>query len=166
MTYTENILLTTIVCGKCGVTFAMPETLRKERQQEGGDVYCPNGHPRVYRETDVERERKLRVEAEKRAEEALRLKQAAEAASRLHREEADKALKAQERLKKRASAGVCPCCNRTFQNLARHMNVKHAGEEKRRAAVAAAQGGQAMKHAPGEWEARIRAAIDKAEGRA
>jgi hypothetical protein len=22
---------------------------------------------------------------------------------------------------------VCPCCNRTFENLARHMNSKHRG---------------------------------------
>jgi DNA repair exonuclease SbcCD ATPase subunit len=29
------------------------------------------------------------------------------------------------RIKNRASNGVCPCCNRTFQNLARHMHTKH-----------------------------------------
>lgn len=29
------------------------------------------------------------------------------------------------RLRKRASAGVCPCCNRTFSQLARHMQTKH-----------------------------------------
>jgi hypothetical protein len=23
--------------------------------------------------------------------------------------------------------GVCPCCNRTFQQLARHMKAKHPG---------------------------------------
>tara|TARA_Y100000310_G_scaffold338946_1_gene430083 strand:- start:1163 stop:1354 length:192 start_codon:yes stop_codon:yes gene_type:complete len=29
------------------------------------------------------------------------------------------------KLKNRAKAGVCPCCNRTFQNLSRHMETKH-----------------------------------------
>lgn len=29
------------------------------------------------------------------------------------------------RLKNRIAAGVCPCCQRTFQNLARHMKCKH-----------------------------------------
>lgn len=29
------------------------------------------------------------------------------------------------RLKNRAAHGVCPCCNRTFQQLARHMSAKH-----------------------------------------
>lgn len=29
------------------------------------------------------------------------------------------------RTKKRGGHGVCPCCNRTFQQLARHMKSKH-----------------------------------------
>jgi len=29
------------------------------------------------------------------------------------------------RLKNRVKNGVCPCCNRSFQNLAKHMSVKH-----------------------------------------
>ena len=28
-------------------------------------------------------------------------------------------------MKKRAQAGVCPCCTRTFTNVARHMKTKH-----------------------------------------
>jgi uncharacterized small protein (DUF1192 family) len=31
------------------------------------------------------------------------------------------------RTKKRVAAGVCPCCNRTFENLARHMAGEHPG---------------------------------------
>jgi 4-hydroxy-3-methylbut-2-en-1-yl diphosphate synthase IspG/GcpE len=29
-------------------------------------------------------------------------------------------------LAKRAKAGVCPCCNRTFSNMAEHMKKQHA----------------------------------------
>lgn len=29
------------------------------------------------------------------------------------------------KLKKRASAGICPCCNRTVSQMARHMKSKH-----------------------------------------
>ena len=29
------------------------------------------------------------------------------------------------KLKKRISAGVCPCCTRTFSNLSRHMATQH-----------------------------------------
>jgi hypothetical protein len=28
-------------------------------------------------------------------------------------------------VQKRVGNGVCPCCNRTFEDLARHMKVKH-----------------------------------------
>jgi len=39
------------------------------------------------------------------------------------RRRAEKAAKT--RIKNRVSNGVCPCCNRTFANLARHMANKH-----------------------------------------
>jgi hypothetical protein len=29
------------------------------------------------------------------------------------------------KLKKRAKAGTCPCCKRTFHNMAEHMKTKH-----------------------------------------
>ncbi len=29
------------------------------------------------------------------------------------------------RTRKRVGSGVCPCCSRTFQQLARHMKAKH-----------------------------------------
>ena len=31
------------------------------------------------------------------------------------------------KLKKRAAAGVCPCCNRSFENLRRHIDSQHPG---------------------------------------
>ena len=36
-----------------------------------------------------------------------------------------KAEKETKRLKRLASGGVCPCCNRTFSNMARHMRSQH-----------------------------------------
>jgi hypothetical protein len=38
----------------------------------------------------------------------------------------DKERQATKRLKQRVAAGVCPCCNRTFTNLAEHMAGQHA----------------------------------------
>jgi len=29
------------------------------------------------------------------------------------------------KIKRRVQHGVCPCCNRTFSNLASHMKTKH-----------------------------------------
>lgn len=34
------------------------------------------------------------------------------------------------RLKNRIAAGVCPCCNRSFQNVARHMAGQHPDFQK------------------------------------
>ena len=31
------------------------------------------------------------------------------------------------RQRKRAAAGMCPCCRRTFENVARHMESQHPG---------------------------------------
>ncbi len=30
-----------------------------------------------------------------------------------------------KRIQRRAHAGLCPCCNRTFQDVVRHMKAKH-----------------------------------------
>lgn len=38
---------------------------------------------------------------------------------------ADNAEKKIIQTKRRALAGVCPCCTRTFQNVQRHMKSKH-----------------------------------------
>lgn len=62
----------------------------------------------------------IRAEGDKqqlaRAEEEMQ-------AERLRAELAEKKA---TRVMKRAQRGVCPCCNRTFQNLAQHMKSKHA----------------------------------------
>lgn len=34
------------------------------------------------------------------------------------------------RIKNRVGNGVCPCCNRSFGNLHRHMQTKHPGWKK------------------------------------
>lgn len=42
---------------------------------------------------------------------------------------AEKSLKSEitkrRKIEKRVANGVCPCCNRTFEDLARHMSTKH-----------------------------------------
>ena len=105
-------------CCVCGTIFAVPERLIDQRRRRAGDLHCPNGHVLTWKETDVQRvEKKLQRERE------LSALRAAE------RDQAEASLRAQKgattRAKKRSAAGVCPCCNRTFQQLTRHMNTKH-----------------------------------------
>ena len=114
----KRIEMTEMECGKCGVTFAMPETLRAECQEVGHTWYCPNGHPRVYRESDADRYKRLLNDATRKNTELVSEVTRAQIAE--HRAETEA-----RRLQKRIGRGVCTCCNRTFQNLARHMQTKH-----------------------------------------
>jgi hypothetical protein len=95
--------------------------------------YCPNGHGQHYlgkteaqKLTEkLEEERRLRQRAEQNV--AMWADDAREAKDRAdkerHRANAYKGHAT--RITKRAKAGVCPCCNRTFKALAAHMANKH-----------------------------------------
>ena len=73
-------------------------------------------------------EDKLRHERD-RLQQQLAQKDDAIAYQRQMRETAERQAAAKRgqvtKLKKRAAAGVCPCCNRTFVELQRHMATKH-----------------------------------------
>lgn len=105
--------LTMMSCGECGVDFSMPTALFQECKKLGGSKswYCPNGHSRCFRESDIDkmrRERDCAIQEQARLAEQITLKE-----------------REIKRIKKRASAGVCQCCNRTFANMSRHMKTKH-----------------------------------------
>lgn len=102
---------TQMCCGECGIEFSVPTPFYTERLNEGGNWHCPNGHTRVFRESRVD---KLRRERDR-----LQQQLAAKDDEILHR---DKRIK---KLEKRAAAGACPCCHRTFANMARHMKHQH-----------------------------------------
>lgn len=117
----------------CGIGHAVPRSLRDLQLRQHNDgardvqsVYCPIGHIHVPAgKPQVEREREQRARAEARER---HLKDQLEASER-----SNSALKGQiTKAKKRAAAGVCPCCKRTFQNVSRHMAGQHpdfAGEK-------------------------------------
>ena len=109
---------TAMCCGECGIEYQVPEPFYRERKNNGGGWHCPNGHVRQFRESDVE---KLRRERDRLQQQIARAEQEA-AADRVRAERAELAAK---RLKKRAAAGTCPCCQRTFANMAAHMKHQH-----------------------------------------
>lgn len=113
-TIQENITLETEMCCNCAVVFAMPSYLKRQRRDDGLTFHCPNGHPQHYTKTTV-----------------MQLTEQLEAAQRELRSEKCHALRmtqerdqAQRKLK-RVHRGVCPCCKRSFTDLARHMQTKH-----------------------------------------
>lgn len=119
--------LCVINCGSCGGTYAINERHRAQCYQEGNSWTCPycktgwgyannNENAQLKKQLELERKRKEWAEQDARRQREDRI--AAE-----HRERAQKAAKT--RLKNRIGQGVCPCCTRTFGNLARHMATKH-----------------------------------------
>lgn len=105
-------------CINCGVRFGVPFGFTQYRRDDKRAFYCPNGHSMSYRESDLD---VMRRERDRLKQENARLAQEAnENAEAARRAEAEAV-----RLKKRAGAGVCPCCNRTFKQLADHMKRKH-----------------------------------------
>lgn len=108
-------------CCNCGVEFGITETMRAYRKKDGALFYCPNGHAQRFTETT---EAKLKAAQDENERLKQRLAQKDAEISDAHAEAA-KVKREAERIRKRIDAGVCPCCNRTFQNLARHMKTKH-----------------------------------------
>ena len=102
----------------CGLPFALPKTLYKQCKDNGTAFYCPLGHHIVFRESTADEERRRAERAEQR------LAQRDDEIRNL--EKTSHAQKGQiTKLKKRAAHGTCPCCKRTFVNMARHMRSKH-----------------------------------------
>jgi Skp family chaperone for outer membrane proteins len=96
----------------------MPQAMRQQRLDNGGDFYCPNGHGQRYTKPRCER---LESELATKQKE-LTAARCESLAERQKREQAEAEL---QRHKTRTKNGVCPCCNRSFINLRRHMASKH-----------------------------------------
>jgi hypothetical protein len=117
-----------IVCGECGIEFHVPAHWKRSKIEQHGSFSCPNGHGRKFNgETKAE---KLQRELDRAKQNAAyledRIRAAKQDAERI--EYRRRALAGQvTKLKKRSAGGVCPCCNRTFAGLARHMAQKHPG---------------------------------------
>lgn len=120
-----------ITCYKCKIEFGLPDDFHRVAQQsaESFTWYCPNGHPQVFAskptETDI-----LRRERDS-LKQAIAYEQDRVREAERRAELADRRVSAARgqitKIKKRAMAGICPCCGRHFTNLERHMGTKHPG---------------------------------------
>ncbi len=118
----------TIECCRCGVTFAVSAELRSRLINSHESFYCPLGHSQRYTgKSEAEKLRDQLASAKETSEYWQQRTSTAQAEAKMasYRERAQKAAKT--RLKNRIAAGVCPCCTRSFQNLARHMENQHPG---------------------------------------
>jgi len=114
-------------CITCSIRFRVPKGFEAHRRRDGRAFWCPNGHQMVYRETEADT---LRRERDRLKQNAAYLEnRIAELANQ--RDMAERRVSAAKgqvtKLKNRARAGLCPCCNRSFVKLAQHMATKHPG---------------------------------------
>lgn len=112
-------------CCNCLTHFAMDQELYRRAKETGRTFYCPNGHAQHYTETEVQKLKKQNQNLKARVgwaeDDATR---ARTEASEVRREKA--AIKGQlTKTRNRIANGVCPCCHRTFKQLARHIENKH-----------------------------------------
>lgn len=109
-----------IVCCRCDLKFFVPSEWRaKCADDENLWWYCPNGHRQHYPgKSDEQKQRERAQFAEQRARRVEEERDSLKYSVR-----AQKAAKT--RLKNRIKNGICPCCNRSFANLKRHMDGQH-----------------------------------------
>lgn len=107
-------------CCICHVPFFMPSYMKKYLLDNRDKYfYCPNGHSQHY--TGKSEAQQLKEQLENERAEWEKSKEGY--VNRWLDAENEKS-KIQKQLK-RTHNGVCPCCNRSFVNLQRHMKTKH-----------------------------------------
>lgn len=114
-------------CCECHMPFAVTRDFYDAAQIAGPKVsfHCPAGHAQHYSKSKlqtaldaVEAERKWRIRAEESAAYARNERDH-------HWTERKKLTTRVRNLKHRVKNGVCPCCHRTFKQLANHMEKMH-----------------------------------------
>lgn len=113
-------------CSECAVVYYFPERWCACAHNEKKGWKCPNGHGQIFHgETEADKMRRerdrLAQRVAERDDEVRRQRELREAAERRTAAARGQVTK----IKNRVGHGVCPCCNRTFENLHRHMTTQH-----------------------------------------
>jgi hypothetical protein len=115
-----------IECATCSVDFGIGADFMRRRREDHQGFFCPNGHSNVYRGDNEAEKLRKQLAREEAARRRAEVRANGEEARRRQADRQRAAAKGQvTRIKNRVSKGVCPCCNRSFENLARHMAGQH-----------------------------------------
>lgn len=121
----SSIVWAEISCAECGIRFCVDQGWKNSKIQSGKGFRCPNGCDISYNDSEVKRLKRELEQQTKRTEWAYQSASLARERAR-HQEHRARAYRGHlTRHQKRTANGVCPCCNRTFKDLARHMKTKH-----------------------------------------
>lgn len=126
VSFVENVTLESQSCWNCGGTYALNAHFVNTRREDGKSWHCPYCEKGTrFSETESEKLKK-EVEYQKNrviAEQQCHDQTKAELRETEQRRRAEKGAKT--RIKNRIERGVCIHCNRSFQDLQRHMATKH-----------------------------------------
>lgn len=115
-----------IECANCSIDFGIGDAFMAARRKDHRSFYCPNGHSNYYSGDNTEEKLAKELEAARSlAQREARRRQRAEDEARTAEYQRRAAKGQLTKIKKRIANGVCPCCNRTFANLAAHMSGQH-----------------------------------------
>lgn len=124
-TVAASVILEQVSCKKCGGVFALNEKFLKHARNNRGHYNCPYCDTQwSWSESEADR---LRAQLAASANELQRVKMDCNAERSMRESAERRAVEAQRKIK-RVENGLCPCCNRTFRNLRRHMLVRHPNE--------------------------------------
>lgn len=119
ITVSTETTLALFTCSQCGIGFGVPEYWSKARHRDHKTWYCPNGHGQYFpgkSDVEIAREKAARLERQlANRDEDLRVERASHAATKGQL----------TKVRRRVTNGACPCCNRTFANVGRHMKTQH-----------------------------------------
>lgn len=112
-------------CWACGIPFAMSGKFTKAAERKHKTFFCPNGCRLSFGESEADKLKK-QLARETAAHDQTRADRDCRQEHLEQSERRRSALKGQvTKIKNRVGNGVCPCCNRYFKNLHRHMTSKH-----------------------------------------
>ncbi|MCC7158854.1 MAG: hypothetical protein IT281_04890 [Ignavibacteria bacterium] len=121
-----------INCGGCGVTFALTSSFVEKRRNDHKGFYCPNGCNRYYPgKSDEEILKEKLAAAQSNVEYWSR-----RSTANYEKYEAEKRSKAAHKahytmLKRKVKKGQCPCCEKTFPDVAEHIKNTHPDYNKK-----------------------------------
>jgi hypothetical protein len=119
------ISLVEIQCCVCAVYFGIERGQYDTLKGHGTSFHCPNGHKQSFTDSELTKARRERDRLAQRLAERddeLRKKDVQLKSARTQFKNAKGAIIT---MQTRAKHGVCPCCHRTFKQLAAHMQSKH-----------------------------------------
>ncbi len=120
-----NVTLGRCCCSQCSVVYWLTKVHRTQLVETGETFYCPSGHPQYFADSEINR-LKRQLEVSERDRKYYRERREIERAAKESAQRGRAAFKGQvTKIKRRVGRGVCPCCNRQFKDLQRHMEGQH-----------------------------------------